>query len=155
MKKVSSSRAAQLSNLGFKVANNTVSVRAPYGAKVTMRGDKIIVENQFERNTIFLTRPEFLDIAEKPQYRAIEDDYESDNYNERGVWRFSFGGDVSTKIYTNLDSMIDEVQKYVSTGNRVTRKAQTAVATLPVFSEQKYGSFFDSDFAASQETEVA
>lgn len=134
-KKLSPQKARELSSLGYKAANNTVPIRAPYGATVRVTRDRITIENVFEKNTVFLTDKSFTQFAGK--MRVGEDDEEEldDEGQRTGYWRFADGADISSKLYSDLSQAVAELQNYKQPGRA--RKGGLSRGALPVFSQQK------------------
>lgn len=131
-KKLDPKKAKKLSALGYKAANNVVPIRAPYGASVKVFNDKIIIENIFEKNTVFLTDKEFTQRAGK--FLATEEELSRDGFRT-SYWRFADGADISSKLYSDFTQAISELQNYRVPGRP--RKGGLSRGALPVFSQQK------------------
>lgn len=142
-KKVGAKKAAQLSALGYKAANGTVPIRAPYGATVRITKDKITIENVFEKNTVFLTDKAFTQFAGKMRMGDDQDEELDDEGQRTGYWRFADGADISSKLYSDLSQAIAELQNYKQPGRP--RKGGLSRGALPVFSQQKLSGFTGFD----------
>jgi hypothetical protein len=146
-RKVDPAKATQLSKLNYNVANNRVAIRAPFGASVRIQKDRMVIDNIFERNTVFLTEKSFRQFADTspPVSGDIESDDEDTYENDaQNYWRFSDGGDISSKMYATLDGAVKDIQ---TSGGLPKPKGNLNTGALPVFSQQKMSGFtgFNAD----------